>query len=97
MRRFVGTIGVRQFTREESRRIREAIGSIQPRDHGKRVYDMGDGVYQVENDEQRQRREAPNHSPACNIGNPAYGFPSEAHMNCTCGAIRSPGDGSVRS
>lgn len=33
-----------------------AIGRVLPQDIGKRVYDTGDGVIQVENDEQRDRR-----------------------------------------
>jgi hypothetical protein len=38
-------------------KLRDAIGQIQRRDIGKRVYDMG-GFYQVESDEQRDRRNA---------------------------------------
>lgn len=33
-----------------------AIGRVMPIDIGKRVYDTGDGVIQVENDEQRDQR-----------------------------------------
>lgn len=33
-----------------------AIGRVLPQDIGKRVYDTGDGVIQVENNEQRDRR-----------------------------------------
>lgn len=37
--------------------IRSAIGHIQPIDVGKRVYDV-DGIVQVENAEQRDKRQA---------------------------------------
>lgn len=37
-------------------RVEDFLGVIQAIDVGKRVYDMGDGVYQVENDEQLKRR-----------------------------------------
>lgn len=36
--------------------LRNAIGRLLPRDVGKRVFDTGDGVLQVENDEQRAAR-----------------------------------------
>lgn len=41
----------------ESLRLHSAIGRVLSRDVGKRVYDV-DGVIQVENDEQRDRRQA---------------------------------------
>lgn len=37
-------------------RIVDAIGRLLPCDAGKRVYDTGNGVWQVENNEQRDAR-----------------------------------------
>jgi len=54
--RYIGTIGVTPFSSIEDRRIRAAIGRILPCDDGKRVFEIKPGIYQVENEQQRNRR-----------------------------------------
>lgn len=62
MRKYVLTItpehidNPRSLGIEQCRRVLECMGRLLPGDVGKQVYDMGNGVYQVENDEQRDKR-----------------------------------------
>ena len=56
MRKYIGTIGETHFSRIEHYFIRQAIGQILPIDNGKKVYDVGNTSYQVENNEQRDVR-----------------------------------------
>ena len=53
--RYLFTIGP-QHLKRSPKELRDAIGRVQAIDIGKRVYDTGDGVWQVENDEQMRRR-----------------------------------------
>lgn len=55
MMKLLGTIGKTPFSSKDLWRIKQAIGRILPTDLNKRVYD-NDGVIQVENNEQRDKR-----------------------------------------
>jgi hypothetical protein len=53
--------GVRDMDAKRWHILKECLGNIQPRDVGKQIW-FNDGIYQIENDEQKEARLNGNHS-----------------------------------